>query len=233
MPVFLSEPKNNNLNNSLTSNSINLGSGLTNIDRLYVRAKGLETDDIETAIQITGFNISILGSQIKERLDFDDDFTDSGPTIIEYDGYQYVYYEHSHKVSGDFEALFFGSSIEIDKIYLFESLFEFPDDDTFIRMDMGRPERGAIIHEDLYRDYSKVKGRPKRSVSYTAEYQGHSKYRQFESFRDDNPHFFFLEDFKFFPERLYPAMLGRNLNVVYTIPNKLEGLNIDFDITER
>lgn len=217
MPIFLSEPQNTNTDNTLTSNAINLGTGLEDIEYLYVRCKGVEDDDIETAIQITGFDISIIGLAVVDGAD----------------GYQYIIYDHERAVSGDFEATFFGSSIEIDKIYLFKKLFDFPDDDTFVRLDMGSTERGAIIHEDLYYDYSKVKGRIKRSVAYTAEFQTLAKYRQFELFRDANPHFYFLEDYAFFPERLYPAILGRNVETVYTIQNKLEGININFDITER
>lgn len=227
MPIFYSDQLNTNEDNTLTSGSITLGTPeeLSGADYLYIRGK------------FDGYIPRLTGTTI----------TETG-VIDGFDGYKYVL--RAISLSGTNMSIgFTGSDIEVDKLYVMKKLFEFDDDDTFIRQDMGRIERGAIVHEDLYYNNSKVRGYPKRSIAYTAEYQEFRKAREFEVFRDDNEHFLFsefdltsrteLEDgtepltFHLMPERLYKAMLEREVTTRYSTPNRGDGLDIDFEIRER
>jgi len=220
MPIFLSKPLNTNTNNTLVSNSLNLGNPTEDIDVIYIKGKNISTENMQNNISLSGgVGLGIASPE------------------PHYDGFQYVYSEAPlSRLTGDIILNIIsesGETAEIDKVYLLKKLFEFPDDDTFIRMDMGRTEVGAIIQEDLYYGLSKVSGKNKRRLGYTAERQEFEKARLFELFADSNKHFMFLEDFDFYPDRLYPAMLGAEVNTRYSIQNKLEGVDIDFEIIER
>ena len=207
MPIFFSEPK--NLDNVLTGT-------FENVDYFYARGKNIKS------ISIAGFGVSPLLSNTSI-------FKDNTA-----DGYDYLLYGHDSKVaSAEFTATF-NTDAEIDRALFLEKLFEF-DDDEFQRIDMGQPERGAIIQEDLYYDLSKIKGYFKRYVGYTAEAQSLDKLREFEVFRmsDEAVHFMFLEDFEHFPNRLYHALLEPELDVRYNILVKSAGVDPDFVIRER
>ena len=233
MPIFLSDPKNTNANNNLVSNSISLGSP-TNVDAFYVVGSGF------AAIAWTGF----ASANHSNLNNISTTYLGEG-----YDGKRYAFYRFKDKTGGAKTLTFTplaGQTVSIETLYLMEILFEFPDDDTFVKIDMDSRERGAIIHEDLYGEYTKVQGKFKRRVEYTAEYQTRKTYREFDLFRRANPNFYFLEDMYYYPERLYKAMLGRDVKTNYTTPYKgrnydldpgtdesYQVLNIDFTITER
>ena len=127
------------------------------------------------------------------------------------------------------------SGSQLETAVLLDRVFEFPDEDTFISQDMGNPEKGAVIHEDLYYGLSKIKGYFKKSISFTAELQTAQKKRAFEIFREKYTHFYFLEDLFNLQElpRFYPALLEPELDSRYSLPLKTEGYNIDFSILER
>jgi len=216
MPIFLSEPKNTNPDNTLDSTGSIIifdesEDDPIDVDTIYIVGKNIEQDSISLN---GGIRIGINTPE------------------PHYDGFQYVFIDSLTRFdqTSDITLNILG---ELHKVYLIKKLFEFPDDDTFIRMDMGRTEVGAIIQEDLYYGLSKVSGKNKRRLGYTAERQEFEKARLFELFADSNKHFMFLEDFDFYPDRLYPAMLGAEVNTRYSIQNKLEGVDIDFEIIER
>lgn len=216
MPVFYSEPKNTNEDNTLTSNAIALGMP-ENVDTFYIIGTGI------AAVQWSGFTGEI----------------NTAKKVLGYDDKDYLLYSFKDK-SSDPKTLTFtakpSESINIETLFLFETLFRFPDEDTFIRLDMSNTERGAVIHEDLYYDLSKVQGYFKNEVEYTAEDQTYEQKRKFDIFRMNNPHFYFLEDFDSFdemPEKLYAAILGVEVNYRYSILLKTEGFNIDFSVSQR
>ena len=220
MPVFYSEPKNINIKNPIiSSNTINLGNPSDDVDTIYIAAKNISK--AQNALSLSGgigFGITVPNAHV--------------------DGIQYIFLDSLTRLSGDIilNIIGTGSSLEVLKLYLLKELFMFDDDETFVRIDMGKQEIGAIIHEDLYFGESKVQGNFKRRVAYTAKEQTQEKYRLFELFRENNPHFYFLEDYLGFndlPERLYPAMLGRDLDTRYSLTVKSEGFDVDFDIRER
>ena len=123
----------------------------------------------------------------------------------------------------------------VETAIILEKVFEFPDEDTFIRQDMGTPERGAVIHEDIYYGLSKIRGYFKRNIAYTAELQTALKLRAFEIFREKYEHFYFLQELFNFQElpRFYPALLEPDVDSRYSIQLKTEGYDIDFSISER
>ena len=210
MPIFLSEKLNTNTDNNIVNNAINLGDPSEDVDSIYFVGKN-----------ITG---ATLSGGMGLGLNFPEPY---------HDGYQYWFQDSISRLTGGIILNITGAGAEITKVYLMKKLFEFPDDDTFIRMDMSGRERNAIIQEDLYGDISKIEGKIKRRVSYTAERQDKEQERLFELFRENNTHFMFLEDFIFYPHRIYNAILGRNVETQYSILNKHEGVNINFDVSER
>ena len=168
-----------------------------------------------------------------------------GATWNDADDNQHVLYLFIDPITKD-DAPFSGDAVldlseggatgsQLETAILLETVFEFPDEDTFIRQDMGNPERGAVIHEDLYYGLSKIRGYFKRNISYTAELQTATKLRAFEIFREKYENFYFLEDFFNFQDlpRFYPALLESDLDSRYSIRLKTEGYNIDFSILER
>ena len=212
MPTFYKK-LNTNPDNTLVSNAITLGTSeeLTDADTLYFTSKGA-----------TSYTPRLIGQTISE-----DSFIEG------YGGYKHVL--RSISVSGmDMRVEFAGSNIEIPKIYALKRLFEF-DDDEFKKIDMGHPEVGAVIQEDLYYGLSKIKGYFKRRVGYTAEAQSLQKLREFELFRisDDAVEFVFLEDFTHFPDRMYDAILDPEFDSTFNILVKTAGLDADFVIRER
>jgi len=213
MPIFLSEPK----NTSTTKSGVNLTFGTVEaVDALYVRGKNLS-------------NYSPVGFGDQSRLA--SGFSTDIP--IADGGYQHDFYEFTEDM-GALSLTFQNSNFEIDKAHLMKKLFEFDDDETFTKMEMDRIERGMILQESIYNDISKVKGSFKRRVSYTAERQSRDTIRKFELFMDANTHFYFLEDYDYFPQRLYPAFIESvDLKQNYSIPYKGEGLNLDFVVSER
>ena len=226
MPIFYSEPKNTNTDNTLTNNAISLGSP-TDVDAFYVVGTGIAT------ITWTGF--ADPANTPNNNLG---NINTAALTTGE-DGKRYALYTFKSKTSGaktlTFTALS-GQTLAIDELYLMESLFDFDDDDTFTQITMNSVERNAILMNDLYGNTTKVKGYTKRKTSYTAERQTIQKLWQFEVFREDNPNFYFLEDFEQvakLPNRLYPAIMGAELNTRYSTLDKTEGINIDFEIIQR
>ena len=212
MPTFYKK-LNTNINNVLESNAITLGTPdeLADADTLYFSGKNIDS-----------YTPRFVGQTIAET------------SMIEgYGGYKHLLRNVS-TTGSDMRIGFSGTDIEIEKLYVLKKLFEF-DDDEFMKIDMGHPERGAVIHEDLYYDLSKVKGYFKRRVGYTAEAQGLQKLREFEIFRmtDDAVEFVFLEDFTHFPDRMYDAILDPEFDMKFNILVKSEGLDLDFVIRER
>ena len=225
MPMFFSEHQNTNTNNMLVSNMLNLGDPSEDVDSIYIVGKNIATANL------TGGIISTLDIP-----------------SVHYDGNIYLYKESLTRLTGDVILNITGTNVEITKVYLMKKLFEFLDDDTFIRLDMGRRERNAIIHEDLYGDYSKVKGSKKRRVAYTAERQDFRKYQEFELFDENNTHFIFSEwdsttmteldsgatlNRDIMPERMYNAILSEEISARYSTENRADGVDVDFVITER
>ena len=214
MPIFYSEPKNTNENNEIVDNRLNLGD-VENIDTLYIVSKNVAA----YAFHITGGGAGLTVP--------DDDVVD---------GKQYLLLPNISVGTGTAYLNIIGSGAEIEKVYLLEKLFEFPDEDTFIKLDMSKPERGAIIQEDIYYNYSKIKGYFKRNVAYTTENITVRKAREFERFRETYQHFYYLEDFDLLeamPDRLYPALLDGDLESKYHLILKDEGLEISYTVHQR
>ena len=214
MPMFFTEPKNTNADNTLTGGVLDLGTfaELEGSDYLYMRMKG-----------VTGYTATLAGHAVE-----------SSPFGAGYDGYQYVMIAIT-LIGGSMTISFTGTNIELDKVYVMEKLFEFPDEDTFIKIDMGRSERGAVTHEDLYSQLSKVTGYFKRDTGFTAERQTKQKLREFELFYEnpDHSHLLFMESFIDFPDRVYHAIMGPDFSHRYSVSLKDQGFDIDFRVTER
>ena len=217
MPIFCSQAKNTNEDNMLTANSINLGSP-DNVDLFYVVGTGINS------IEWTGFGDSENNNRNNIK---------TAGLVTGVDDKRYALYTFKSKTSGTKTLTFTGTDTTIEKLYLMETLFDFPDDDTFIELEMPTIERGAIVHESLYHDYSKVKGAFKEQAQYTAERQTLEKYRQFKLFVKQNTDFIFVENFSEFPENVYDAIMSRQVDARYAGTWKGLGINIRFTVTEK
>lgn len=218
MPTFFSEPRNTNTDTMLEPNQdttfgthrLNLGDPSEDVGTIYIVGKNLED------VKISGG----MGLGLDTRDPY-------------YDGLQYFYVDSITRLTGDIILNTTGNNALIEKVYLLEELFYIPDEDNVVRMDMGRREIGAIVHEDIYNDYSKIAGKLKRRVAYSIEHQTKEKEREFEVFRENNAEFIFMEDFNYYPDRVYPAMFERDVSTSYTIPVKGEGVSINFEVKGR
>ncbi len=221
MPMFFIDKE---INYSLTGDTIAFGN-VSDVNAFYAKFDGVALSSTPVSGLFSG---DIFGS-----------------TWNDADGNQHVFYLFIDPLTKADDP-FRGSAVldlseggatgsQLETAILLEKVFEFPDEDTFIRQDMGNPERGAVIHEDLYYGFSKVKGYFKRNVAYTAELQTAIKLRAFEIFREKYEHFYFLEELFNFQElpRFYPALLEPDVDSRYSIQLKTEGYNIDFSVLER